>query len=187
MCVCVSAVCARRAWELARDGLGHPVTCDKFGGFHSHQCEGSTCYCVEPATGRPLDGAATVHVSQLASLQCETGGSQQQQQRPPLGSQQPCWRERRRLEQHVQQPRPPLGLELPNCDRGGRYEPRQCRGSTCICVDPEGGQLDGYSGHRGQELEMHCGQWKHPTTVRPGAGRRSLGSLLTYGVYGVYL
>ena len=128
------------------------MVCDKFGGFHNHQCEGSTCYCVDPASGQP-QGGATVHVSQLASLQC--GGDQ----RPALGSQQPCWQERRRLEQQqAAAARPLLGLELPRCDRSGHYEPRQCRGSECSCVDREGTALPEYRGGRHQEHLMHCGE-----------------------------
>ena len=157
MSVCLT-VCARRSWELSRDGLGHPVTCDKFGGFHSHQCEGSTCYCVDPASGQP-QGGGTAHIAQLASLRC--GGQQR-----ALGSQQPCWAERRRLEQQ----QPLVGLELPRCDRSGRYEPRQCRGAGCFCVDPEGNQLTGYTGHRGQQPDMHCGEWSADLRPQGQAG-----------------
>ncbi|KAF0297647.1 Thyroglobulin [Amphibalanus amphitrite] len=145
----MSCACARRSWEASRDGLGHPVVCDKFGGFHSHQCEGSTCYCVDPASGQPAPGG-TVHVSQLASLRCG-------EQRPALGSRQPCWQERRRREQlQTASARPLLGLELPQCDRSGHYEPRQCTGSECYCVDAEGTRLSGYQGGRQHQHQMHC-------------------------------
>ncbi|XP_037094912.1 thyroglobulin-like [Pollicipes pollicipes] len=148
----MSCRCARRAWELSQDGLGRHVTCDRFGGFHTSQCEGSTCYCVDPATGAP-SGGATVHVGELASLACGGGPAGQ----PLLGGQQPCWDARRRAERRLREAQHPIaGLEMPECDRSGRHQPKQCSGSQCYCVDPAGRRLEAYSVDRWRADAMTC-------------------------------
>ena len=63
--------------------------------------------------------------------------------RPLLGSNQPCWEELRKQSASGEVD----GASKLNCDRLGRYAPRQCQGSECYCVDPEGNRLADEAGN----------------------------------------
>ena len=68
----------------------------------------------------------------------------------------PCWLrmismdENRTCEGHL-----PPGGEEPRCDAEGRFLPKQCSGSQCYCVEPNGDQLK-YTQNRWEADEMMC-------------------------------
>ena len=88
-----------------------------------------------------------------------------------LGGDAGCWAELER-----QQGGGPglLGAALPDCDRLGRYRPKQCRGSKCYCVTPEGRRLEQYQ-MAPRERPLFCGQctagsqWPAPVCQCPSS------------------
>jgi len=135
--------CVRRKHELSQSGrLGETIVCNELGNFHSHQCRGSVCFCVDHLTGVKKPGAKEVPVSAVARLQQECA---------PLGANHPCWDERERATGSGL-----LGAHPPACDLYGQYAPKQCKGSRCTCVDPAGGALSSYAAHISETEQMHC-------------------------------
>ncbi|KAK7482967.1 hypothetical protein BaRGS_00025744 [Batillaria attramentaria] len=51
---------------------------------------------------------------------------------------------------------PLLGQTIPKCAADGSYAPRQCEGSVCYCVDPNGNQIPGYTANIGDSGNMDC-------------------------------
>ncbi|KAL8579825.1 hypothetical protein ACOMHN_048102 [Nucella lapillus] len=51
---------------------------------------------------------------------------------------------------------PLLGQFIPTCETDGSYFARQCHGSVCYCVDPQGVQISGYQSPISQAANMDC-------------------------------
>ncbi|XP_037089500.1 equistatin-like [Pollicipes pollicipes] len=77
--------------------------------------------------------------------------------RPLLGANQPCWDKTKELDALAANNGGvlPPGGERPTCDRLGRFSPKQCSGSQCYCVDPQGEQLE-YTQNRWEADIMQC-------------------------------
>ncbi|XP_037068132.1 thyroglobulin-like [Pollicipes pollicipes] len=135
--------CVRLKYEVNLSGqAGTRVTCNELGNFHSHQCTGSVCYCVDHLTGERKPGAEDVHVSESERLE---------QLCAPLGANHRCWDEAQRREASGL-----VGAAAPACDIYGQYSPKQCQGSQCLCVDPNNKPLEGYTAHVTSATQMHC-------------------------------
>ncbi|XP_043191954.1 thyroglobulin-like, partial [Amphibalanus amphitrite] len=116
--------CARRVHEISESGLvGVILSCDEHGDYDPRQCVGSVCHCADTVTGEKHRGSVEVPIHRFSTLDCSAHGHRQNE-RPPLGSNTPCWDE---LRQHEERSEPLLGAEKPNCDRTGRYHPKQCK------------------------------------------------------------
>jgi len=51
---------------------------------------------------------------------------------------------------------PLLGQAIPKCEADGSYSARQCLGSVCSCVDPQGSIIPNYSASIGSAASMDC-------------------------------
>ncbi|KAK2143935.1 hypothetical protein NP493_4360g00001, partial [Ridgeia piscesae] len=103
--------------------------CTDDGKYQKRQCHGSTgyCWCVNE-DGAEVDG--TRKGPGEGPVECEEG-----KYAKPTG---PC---------HVAlaRTRPLLGAYVPQCTDDGKYQKRQCHGSTgyCWCVNEDGAEVDG--------------------------------------------
>ncbi|KAK2181081.1 hypothetical protein NP493_413g02087 [Ridgeia piscesae] len=103
--------------------------CTDDGKYQKRQCHGSTgyCWCVNE-DGAEVDG--TRKGPSEGPVECEEG-----KYAKPTG---PC---------HVAlaRTRPLLGAYVPQCTDDGKYQKRQCHGSTgyCWCVNEDGAEVDG--------------------------------------------
>ncbi|KAK3612342.1 hypothetical protein CHS0354_011060 [Potamilus streckersoni] len=95
-------------------GLSLPV-CTPDGYYAAKQCRGSQCFCVDKNGGRAQRYSANIW--EVEGMNCECARDEFEYQESGL-----------------------LGKVF-NCASNGNYEPIQCTGSQCYCVDQNGSQI----------------------------------------------
>lgn len=180
--------CARREYELHKHRLlGHSVRCDELGNFQPQQCTGSSCYQVDTETGRRVeqpageqqrlprtcddkarrltgtdrqpacerDGTFSARQCHRGSCYCVDPAGDLLEYRSRTQEGATCHCARREYELKANSVR---GMSV-RCDVRGDYEPVQCLGSECHCVDRATGhwRRELPSQHVGDIEKLNCG------------------------------
>ncbi|PFX15746.1 Equistatin [Stylophora pistillata] len=138
----------RRKGPLQCAGLGKPLTacqkeyqkylrrpwwqsfnryvprCRPDGAYEKVQCSGGVCYCVTPQ-GKEIPGTKTINLARRPNCTYTDKLS-------------PC---RKRLVYWLKNPR--QDKHLPWCRADGSFNPKQCYGSYCYCVNEKGNEIPG--------------------------------------------
>ncbi|KAJ7381089.1 hypothetical protein OS493_004687 [Desmophyllum pertusum] len=117
--------CQRKYREAPFQG-GLVPRCKLDGQYEEVQCQGSTgeCWCVDQ-DGKELPGNRTTEPVKCPILGADLSKCQQ------------------RYLDYARNPLP--GQMIPRCREDGSFEPVQCQGLDCLCVDEDGNQIKGTS------------------------------------------
>jgi len=93
----------------------------------------------------------------------------------------PCTRENIQIRQNADAyGNLPPGGTYKDCDQLGEYQPKQCSGSQCYCVDKSGAKIESYSVNRGEAQQMNCNCAREESEIV------GLGKLLRCDPFGDY-
>lgn len=108
--------------------------CEPDGTYTPKRCEGSKCFCVDPATGEKVAGT---EVSVGNEPPCGAGAGAGGAQTGGLDGYADCHEHKNKTEAKP-------GAFIPKCKADGTYQQMQCHGSTgyCWCADENGKEIE---------------------------------------------